>query len=180
MSRHLGPLRQLGYVVDDIDTAMKYWTDMAGVGPFFYVDDQPLNDFVFRGEPSTPRFSVALAQSGNVQIELIQQHNDQPSAFREFTASGRTGLQHVAYWTTEFDRFLTESTRRGLTELQSGRSGSGAPDERFVYFEEGPYPGTVIEVSEVSGRKGDLFRAIESASQGWDGTDPVRDMRKVL
>ncbi len=180
MSTHFGPLRQLGYVVDDIDAAMKYWIDTVGVGPFFFVDDQPLNDFVFRGRPSRPRFSVALAQSGNAQIELIQQHNDQPSAFREFTDRGLLGLQHVAYWTTEFDRVLAESTERGLTELQSGRSGSGAPDERFVYFEEGPYPGTVIEVSEISGRKGDLFRAIDAASQGWDGTDPVRDMRKVL
>ncbi|WP_185993185.1 VOC family protein [Rhodococcus sp. KBS0724] len=180
MSKYFGPLRQLGYVVRDIDSALKYWIDVVGVGPFFFVEDQPLNDFVFRGEPSAPRFSVALAHSGSAQIELIQQHNNEPSAFREFTDRGLEGLQHVAYWTTDFDRHLTESKQRGLVELQSGRSGSGAPDERFVYFEESVYPGTVVELSEVSGRKGNLFRAIEAASQGWDGSDPIRDMRKVL
>jgi hypothetical protein len=49
-----------------------------------------------------------------------------------------------------------------------------------VYYEDGPYPGTVIEISEVSGRKGDLFRAVEAASKEWDGSNPIRDMRKVL
>ncbi|MGC0366288.1 hypothetical protein ABH922_004272 [Rhodococcus sp. 27YEA15] len=179
MSRYLGPLRQLGYVVTDIESALEYWIGL-GVGPFYFVEDQPLNNFVFRGRSSAPRFSVALAQSGDVQIELIQQHNDEPSAFKEFTDLGRVGLQHVAYWTTDFDRLLEESAERGLTQVQSGRSGSGAPDERFVYFEEGPHPGTVLELSEISGRKGDLFRAVAAASTGWDGSDPVRDMRKVL
>jgi hypothetical protein len=180
VSRYFGPLRQLGFVVNDIDSALKHWIDVVGVGPFFFVEDQPLNDFVFRGKSSAPRFSVALAHSGSAQIELIQQHNDEPSAFREFADRGLEGLQHVAYWTTDFDRYVEESKNRGLVELQSGRSGSGAPDERFVYYEDGPYPGTVIEVSEVSGRKGDLFRAVEAASKEWDGSNPIRDMRKVL
>jgi hypothetical protein len=180
MSRYFGPLRQLGYVVRDIDAAMRHWVLATGAGPFFYIDDQPLNGFRFRGQAASPRFSVALAQSGDTQIELIQQRNDEPSAFKEFTDRGLEGLQHVAYWTTDFDRQLTAARERGAAELQSGRSGSGAPDERFVYFEEGPYPGTVVELSEISGRKGELFRAVAAAAIGWDGSDPVRDMRTVL
>ncbi|MEN0140168.1 MAG: VOC family protein [Rhodococcus sp. (in: high G+C Gram-positive bacteria)] len=180
MSRFFGPLRQLGYVVNDIDSAMKHWIDVVGVGPFFYVDEQPLVDFTFRGEASAPLFSVALAHSGSTQVELIQQRNGEASAFKEFTDQGREGLQHVAYWTTTFDHHAGQARRRGLTELQGGRSGSGAPDERFVYFSESPYPGTVVELSEVSGRKGALFEAIETASRDWDGSDPIRDMRKVL
>ncbi|MFD1812232.1 VOC family protein [Rhodococcus gannanensis] len=180
MSRIFGPVRQLGYVVHDIEGAMTHWTETAGVGPFFYVEDQPLNNFRFRGQSSSPRFSVALAQTGDIQIELIQQRNDEPSAFKDFTDRGLEGLQHVAFWTTDFDRHLTAARDQGLTELQSGLSGSGAPDERFAYFEEGPFPGTVVELSEISGRKGDLFRAVAAASVGWDGTDAVRDMRTVL
>lgn len=180
MSRFFGPLRQLGYVVKDIDGAMKHWIDIAGVGPFFYIDEQPLVDFIFRGKESSPLFSVALAHSGSTQIELIEQRNSEPSAFKEFTDQGLEGLQHIAYWTTAFDHHAEEAHHRGLTELQSGRSGSGAPDERFVYFAESPYPGTIIELSEISGRKGALFDAIESASRSWDGSNPVRDMRRVL
>lgn len=180
MSRIFGPVRQLGYVVRDIDSAITHWVEAAGVGPFFYIDDQPLNGFRFRGQPASPRFSVALAQSGDTQIELIQQRNDEPSAFKDFTDRGLEGLQHVAYWTVDFDAHLAAARGRGLVELQSGLSGSGAPDERFAYFEEGPFPGTVIELSEISGRKGELFRAVAAAATCWDGADPVRDMRTVL
>jgi hypothetical protein len=180
MSRYFGPLRQLGYVVNDIDNALKHWVEVAGVGPFFYIDEQPLSGYRFRGRNASPRISVALAQSGSTQIELIQQRNDEPSAFKDFTDRGLEGLQHVAYWTTTFDSQRDAALERGLIELQSGLSGSGAPDERFVYFEEGPFPGTVIELSEISGRKGELFRAVAAAAVGWDGSDPVRDMRTVL
>jgi len=38
MSRIWGPVRQNGYVVRDVEAAMKYWTDVVGVGPFFYLD----------------------------------------------------------------------------------------------------------------------------------------------
>jgi hypothetical protein len=45
---------------------------------------------------------------------------------------------------------------------------------RFVYFETEYHPGTVIELSEVEGPKGKLFKMIHEASQGWDGSSPVR------
>ena len=46
---------------------------------------------------------------------------------------------------------------------------------RFVYFEDrGSLPGTTIELSEVAGPKGRMFRLIREASVGWDGKDPVR------
>lgn len=48
--------------------------------------------------------SIALANSGPLQIELIQQRNDAPSMYRDFLAEGHEGLQYVAYWTEDFDR----------------------------------------------------------------------------
>ena len=45
---------------------------------------------------------------------------------------------------------------------------------RFIYFDTEFHPGTVIELSEVLGPKGKLFRLIRDASEGWNGQDPVR------
>jgi hypothetical protein len=45
---------------------------------------------------------------------------------------------------------------------------------RFVYFDTGLHPGTVIELSEVAGPKGRLFDLIRDSARDWDGTDPVR------
>lgn len=45
---------------------------------------------------------------------------------------------------------------------------------RFVYFETEYHPATVIELSEVAGPKGKLFKLIRDSASGWDGRDPVR------
>ena len=53
-------------------------------------------------------------------------------------------------------------------------SGEVGERGRFVYFETRSHPGTVIELSEVAGPKGEMFRLIREAAARWDGRDPVR------
>jgi catechol 2,3-dioxygenase-like lactoylglutathione lyase family enzyme len=172
LSRFLGDIRQNGYVVRDIEAAMTYWTEVMGVGPWLYLDRAPIQDFHYRGTPSDLEVSIALSNDGPLQIELIQQRNDAPSMYRDFLNAGHEGLQHVAYWTEDFDTSLAEATARGLEIGQSGYSGS--PDGRFVYFTAEAHPGTVIELSEISGAKGQLFRRIRERSAAWDGENPIR------
>ena len=54
MSVFFGEIRQLGYVVPDIEAAMDYWSRVLGVGPFFYAPRVPVVNFIYRGEPSSP------------------------------------------------------------------------------------------------------------------------------
>ena len=112
MSRIFGSVRQNGYVVRDIRAALTHWTERLGVGPFYYIKQAPIEDFRYRGEPSDLVVSIALAQSGPLQIELIQQRNDAPSMYRDFLAAGHEGLQHIAYWTEDFDRDLERARDR--------------------------------------------------------------------
>jgi len=171
MSRLFGEIRQNGYVVRDIEAAMAHWTRVLGVGPFFYFQSVPIRDFRYRQEPSELEVSIALANSGALQIELIQQRNDAPSMYRDFLRAGHEGLQHVAYWTREMDEALSAIGERGT---QIGQSGEIGRRGRFVYLETELHPGTVIEVSEVSGSKGRFFEQIADCARGWDGSDPVR------
>ena len=171
MSNLLGPIRQLGYVVDDIEAGMKHWSEVMGVGPWFYNPRVPIEDYTFDGQSYTPHNSVALANSGEMQVELIQCRNDVPSMYRDFMAEGLRGLQHVAFWTRNFDEDLAMMSARGFTVKMSGCVGENG---RFVYFAEKQHPGTCIELSEVLGPKGRMFDMIREASIGWDGSDPVR------
>jgi hypothetical protein len=50
--------------------------------------------------------SVTLANSGDVQIELIQQRCQTPSMYREFLAAGREGLQHWSSWPEDYEACL--------------------------------------------------------------------------
>jgi catechol 2,3-dioxygenase-like lactoylglutathione lyase family enzyme len=170
MSRHFGAITQNGYVVRDIEAAMRHWVSL-GVGPWFYMERAPIERFTFRGQPSEVHISIALANSGTLQIELIQQRNEAPSMYREFLQAGREGLQHIAYWTDDFDRDMRKALALGWRVGQSGEVGA---DGRFAYFDTEAHPGTVIELSEKSGRKGVMFRRIREASESWDGRDPIR------
>ena len=102
MSRIFGAIRQNGYVVRDIEAAMKHWSTVLGVGPWFYTAHAPIQDFSYRGMRSNVDMAIALANSGPLQLELIQQHNDAPSLYRNFLNGGQEGLQHIAYWTEKF------------------------------------------------------------------------------
>ncbi|OWJ63742.1 VOC family protein [Inquilinus limosus] len=175
MSHFLGPARQIGYVVKDIDRAVDYWLRVMGCGPVFHIRSMHIRNFIYRGVPSDPELSIALFMNGPMQIELIQQNNDAPSAFRTFLEQGHHGVQHLAYWTETFDEHLALCERRGLQIEQSGRSGrDGAANERLVYFSAEDHPGTMIELSEISGAKGEFFREIAAASANWDGRNPIR------
>lgn len=179
MSRLFGEIRQLGYVVHDIEAAMDHWSRVLGVGPWFYNPRVPIRNFTYRGERHEPHNSVALANSGPLQVELIQTRNDVPSMYRDFLRAGRTGLQHVAYWTEDFDADLARVAAHGLVPVMSGEVGERG---RFVYFDTELHPGSVIELSEVAGPKGRMFRMIREASEHWDGRDPVRpfpDLSKI-
>ncbi|NYT58113.1 VOC family protein [Alcaligenaceae bacterium] len=171
MSKFFGEIRQLGYVVKDIEAAMEYWSNTLGVGPWYYNPKVPIKNYRYRDEIYEPHNSVALANSGFVQVELIQCRNDVPSMYRDFLQAGNTGLQHVAYWTESYDNDLARLVAQGFRPVMSGEVGERG---RFVYFDTEYHPGTVIELSEVAGPKGKLFDLIRNESQEWDGHDPVR------
>jgi hypothetical protein len=139
MSRIFGAVCQNGYIVRDIRAAMDHWVNVMGVGPWYYIDRVKTDYFRHRGKDSAMEMSVALANSGDLQIELIQQRNDAPSMYKEFLDSGREGLQHMSYWTQA-------------------------------------HPGTVVEISDISGSKGSFFEHIRKVAAGWDGSDPIREV----
>ena len=91
--------------------------------------------------------------------------------YKDFTDAGHSGLQHVAYWTSDYDADLERLTAQGFKVVMSGEVGERG---RFCYFDTYYHPGTVIELSEVAGPKGEMFRLIREASETWDGSDPVR------
>ena len=56
----------------------------------------------------------------------------------------------------------------------SGEVGAYGRFVSFVDRSRAQQPGAVIELSEVAGPKGRLFKLIREAARGWDGSEPVR------
>ncbi len=173
MSRIFGNPAQLGYVVRDIHAGMDAWIE-HGVGPWFYFENVETDYFRHRGADSPVQISVALANSGDLQIELIQQRNDAPSMYKEFLDSGREGFQHVSFWTTDYQQLYDKALALGYVV---GHEGSiGGELGRFAYLESDHTraSGTVIEISDVSGPKGVFFGHVRELAASWDGSEPVR------
>ncbi len=171
MSRIFGQIAQIGYVVADIEATMQQWI-RHGVGPWFYIERVQTDYFRHRGIGSPLQMSVALANSGDVQLELIQQRNDAPSMYREFLDSGRSGAQHIAYWTTDFQDLYHRALAAGFTLGQEGQI--GGEQGRFAYFDTEHDQGTVIVISDISGPNSQMFAYIRQGAATWDGTDPIR------
>ena len=107
MSCLFGELRQVGIVVRDIEAAMKHWVEVCGVGPWFYTDKLAVTEFSYRGKRYDDiHISIALANSGDVQLELIQQRCATPSMYRDFLAAGHEGMQHWSSWPVDYDEIL--------------------------------------------------------------------------
>lgn len=172
----LGPVRQLGFMVHDIESALQHWTTNLGIGPFFYSERVEPDDFIHRGVPGQAPFAVALANSGPLQIELVQPLDDSPSMWNEFLQSGNEGLQHLAYWRTDYDSVLDQALSAGWTIAHQGSIRNG----RFVYFDSPSHNGSVVELSEMGGPKGEYFEQIRKASVDWDGRDPVRSPLSII
>ena len=171
MSRIFGEMRQIGIVVKDIDKAMRHWVEVCGVGPWFYADRLPLTGYRYKGKSyDIPHLSIALANSGDIQLELIQQRCRTPSLYWDFLNAGKEGSQHWSSWPVNYDEMLKRALASGYVVGQQGDSARG----RFVYFWSEGQPGTVIEMAHMTEARRRIFDAIRTAAVGWNGSEPIR------
>lgn len=171
MSKTFGEIRQIAFVVDDIDAAMRHWAQTLGIGPFFIKRHIRFDPYIYRGEKcSSPSVSIALANSGFIQIELIQQHDELPSIYREFIDAGRSGFQHVSSWHTrdELQRRTRQLLDRGYQIAQQCVIPSSGV--QLVYFStEQLSGGFIFEMSDLM--EADQYKRImniRSAAEDWD------------
>lgn len=164
-----GPIRQIGYVVTDLERALAEWLAL-GVGPWFVVREHTQR-VIYRGEPCEVTISIALANSGELQVELIHQHGDTPSIFTEFLAAGRGGFHQFNWWTTDFDAAVAAAEAAGWPVVWTGDAESVT---RFAYVEP-PAGGlaTVYEIMELTELATGMGDFVRDAARDWDGSDPV-------
>ena len=171
MSRLFGPLRQMGYVVRDMESALEHWIKTCQAGPWFYIDRLPIEGFKYRGQPAAPHISIALANSGEMQVELIQQRDDTPTMYLDFLGRGLEGLQHFSTWPENYDEIYQRALAAGYTVGQE----SDSPRGRFVYFLDEGHPGTVVEMADLTEARRRIFDGVREAAVDWDGSDPIRE-----
>jgi hypothetical protein len=166
-----GPIVQNAFVVRDIEAAVAHWSGKIGVGPFYLLEHIAFGAAYFRGAPLTLDMSVAIAQWGPVQIELIAQHDAAPSIYSEFAARHGEGLQHVGVLCDSVDAELERHRSAGVHPVQWGATAAGM---RFAYLDTDAHPGAMIELIENGPAVEAFFAMIKKGAANWDGSRPLR------
>ncbi|MEZ5743055.1 MAG: VOC family protein [Sphingomonadaceae bacterium] len=165
---------QICWVVNDLDEAMARWNRVSGTGPFLVMRHTQVTDPHYRGKPQATDFSVGMAQAGPIQIELIQQHDDKPSHYRDTVPMGTEAMHHVAIMPDDYDTCLTDYLAQGYAEAASGIFG----DMRFSYVDTSKDIGHMIEIVEPKDSIRKFFAAVTKAAEDWDG-DPATLVREL-
>lgn len=162
---------QMAWVVDDLESAVARWLG-AGVGPFYRLPGTRGAEVVRHGEVVPLDTSVAWAQAGALQVELIQQHDDRPSAYRDSVPAGQDAPHHLGALSDDIDAELEQHRAAGLEVPYESALGG----VRVVYLDTRAATGLMTELVERTPLFDGLRDLVAQAAVDWDGTDPVRDV----
>jgi methylmalonyl-CoA/ethylmalonyl-CoA epimerase len=154
-------LEQVAFVVRDLGAAQRFFSQSMGIASFYVIENfgSRATDKTFRGRPAEHNFTIALAYSGNTQIELIQ-HLSGDTCYKDFLERRGEGMQHLGFFLddpAQHQEVLAEFRRNGFSVLQSGRFG----DASYTYFDTESIIGAVMEIVYLDPRSKDLMARIK-------------------
>ena len=165
------PPDQPGCVVPDLQVAISEWAS-KGVGPFLTMRKVTLGGYRYEGRSSKPKLDVGFSQQGDLQIELIQPVNDEPSAYRDFSSSGR---QWGPPPRLVLQR-LCGRDRCGRTRWPRRAAARKLGAAHFIYYHPLSHDEMIGELIEMSDLSRNRFALIRSEAEQWDGRRPSRSL----
>lgn len=161
---------QMCWVVPDLEAAVQHWLRSAGVGPFFLFDRVQFDDPCYRGHRGPcPPISAAMAQAGDVQIELVCQHDDSPSIWRDVVPQGQSGLHHMALYCDDYEASYDAYAKQHAVAFSGLMMGS-----RVCWMDTVDSLGFMVELIEANEIADGIFASFRAAAEQWDGDTPIR------
>lgn len=170
---HRARIIQIAYVVPDLDRAIESWHRLWGLGPFLVRRHFVLEDVTYRGQPAALEISAAYVQAGDVQLELVTQHDNEPSAFRDMFGPAQSGFHHVALDHEDHDRAVARYRELGFDVVSSFRTSEG---RGASYVDTRSAVGHMVEIYRMTDSLRELYARVRHESKAWDG----RELRREL
>ena len=113
------------YVVEDIEATVERLAEQLGAGPFFLVENVPLENITSRGEPAEFVHHSAFGYCGGGPIELMEIVRLVPERIEGRFSGVRPGVHHVAWAVppASVEDLRRELEDRGLLEYLSAQLG---------------------------------------------------------
>lgn len=170
--RPLGEIIQFAYTVADVDAAVRLYVERFGVGPWYRRGPFTPPHARYRGEPAQLTITLARAFHGDTMIEVIQQHDDSPSVFRERIDKVGYGFHHWAIATRDIEGDIARFAADGYPVAFEDQVPSGA---RIVYVDATAELPGMIELIEMNDVQEQMYERFHRAAADWDGGDPIRE-----
>jgi len=168
----LGEPHHCAYVVEDIEATVNRLVDQLGAGPFFLIENVPLENVLSRGEPAEFVHNSAFGYCGDGAIELMEAVSLAPERVEKAFSAPRPRIHHVAYVVppTEVDDLRRSLDERGLSQYLSSQLG----EVETTLHDASAALGHDIEIHGDNKGLHDFFGMVRGGAQGWDGSHPLR------
>ena len=164
---------QNAYYVSDLDTAIARFHHLWGLGPFFVRRHIALENVAYRGGPSELDISAAYTQSGDIMIELVTQHNDAASTFRDRFNATESGFHHVALAFGDHDQQVQRFNALGYASVTSFKTAEG---RGATYLDTVAAIGHATEIYIVNDSLIELYANVRNAAENWNGQHLIIDL----
>jgi hypothetical protein len=160
------------YVVESIEATVERLAEQLGAGPFFLVENVPLENVTSRGEPAEFVHHSAFGSCGGDPIELMEMVRLAPERVEGRFSGSRPRVHHVAWVVAPAS---VESFRRGLEDRGLPEYLSAQLGELDITFHDASASlGHDIEVHADNQGLRDFFQMVRDGAEGWDGSQPLR------
>ena len=168
----LGAPHHYAYVIDDIEATVNRLVDQLGAGPFFLIENVPLENVRSRGEPAEFVHNSAFGSFDGSAIELIEVVSQAPERVERGFSGARPRIQHVGYVVpaTEVADLRSSLDERGLTQYLSSQLGG----VETTLHDASATLGHDIEIHVDNQGLHGFFSMVSGAAEGWDGSEPLR------
>jgi len=162
-------IMQISWIVPDLQAAMREYTERLGIGPWFVSEHFTPEVNLYRGEPNDADISIGMTYSGHMNFELIEQHDDKPSVYRETLLKRGYGFHHWALASHDIEADIASYQAKGDAIALDIIINGG----RVVYADTSGYLDGMTELIEITDGVrsgfGDMFRI----AWDWDGQDLI-------
>jgi methylmalonyl-CoA/ethylmalonyl-CoA epimerase len=164
-----GAIRQIAWVVADLEASVANWLRVSGVGPWTCFRNVAMHGH-YRGAAVTVRMHVALGYQDGMEIELIQDLGPGPSPYRSAAGAPLIGMHHVAWFCEDVAADLARARTRGLQACFEAAN----EVTRVAYLEDPGEPKLLLEFIEMNAVMRAGFEARLAAAHAWQGGDAVQ------
>jgi len=145
-----GNVNQLGFVVENLESALKNFRDKLGIRNWYrpLLSSKNEGSILYRGNMIDPQWNFAVGYLGSIQFELVAA-TEGKDIYTEHLEKHGEGLHHICFFVSDMKNKLATYKAKGVEPIQSGTIISkGGAITNYAYLDGMRVNGLIIEIIE--------------------------------